>query len=633
MILAMDVSRSMKATDVEPTRLDAARAAAEAFLAQVPEKFRVGVVSFATQRSRRRATDARPRAGGGRRSTRSRPARARRSATRWRSPSGSGSDSGAARTRSCRHARSCSSPTAPATAGASTRRRPPRRQRSSGIPVHTVLVGTPEGVVEETLTGGFRQHHPRAAEPGDARRRCPRRRAASSSPRPTTSACARSTRSWAPGSASATSRERSRTCSRPARPCSCSWAERCRRSSSRGFRETRPAHRRRWRPRSRRRSSRRRPPGARTSATGCRCACRSRGRGSRAELGRTVAPRVEWQLTCPRGYIVGGLDAELTHRAIDVSFLGRLGQPGQPRDHDVARGDLRRDVRRSDRPARASFKPYIGCMPAQRRRLPGADLRSGVPAGPAGDTAREDGAGASRKRHRHAGVPCRRASRRSVACVRLLHAHAAERKPRRRASPARSSVRGGTVARPRARRRRARRSPRGGPGAGRVREGAMSFQSPWLLLSLLVLAAAVGVWLLRGAAAYALRGPVHEHGRARAPSSPGGAWPRLVPPALFALALAVLLVGAGATPGRADGLDGARDGDPRHRHVTVDAGAGRRADEARAPPRRRCARSSTRHPIACGSASSSSRERRRSQLRRPAITISSARPSTRSTPS
>jgi len=48
-VLAMDVSRSMKATDVEPTRLDAARIAAKAFVAEVPEKFRVGVVSFATR--------------------------------------------------------------------------------------------------------------------------------------------------------------------------------------------------------------------------------------------------------------------------------------------------------------------------------------------------------------------------------------------------------------------------------------------------------------------------------------------------------------------------------------------------------------------------------------------------------
>lgn len=50
-VLALDVSRSMKATDVQPTRLDAARLAARQFLAEVPEKFRVGVVSFADRAS------------------------------------------------------------------------------------------------------------------------------------------------------------------------------------------------------------------------------------------------------------------------------------------------------------------------------------------------------------------------------------------------------------------------------------------------------------------------------------------------------------------------------------------------------------------------------------------------------
>lgn len=50
-VLALDVSRSMKATDVPPTRLDAARAAAKQFLAEVPEKYRVGVVSFADRAS------------------------------------------------------------------------------------------------------------------------------------------------------------------------------------------------------------------------------------------------------------------------------------------------------------------------------------------------------------------------------------------------------------------------------------------------------------------------------------------------------------------------------------------------------------------------------------------------------
>ena len=46
-ILAMDVSGSMRAKDVEPNRLSAAQAAARAFVADQPRTTRIGVVSFA----------------------------------------------------------------------------------------------------------------------------------------------------------------------------------------------------------------------------------------------------------------------------------------------------------------------------------------------------------------------------------------------------------------------------------------------------------------------------------------------------------------------------------------------------------------------------------------------------------
>jgi Ca-activated chloride channel family protein len=46
-ILAMDVSGSMRATDVQPNRLVAAQAAARAFVAQQPRRTRIGVVAFA----------------------------------------------------------------------------------------------------------------------------------------------------------------------------------------------------------------------------------------------------------------------------------------------------------------------------------------------------------------------------------------------------------------------------------------------------------------------------------------------------------------------------------------------------------------------------------------------------------
>ncbi|HSD42079.1 MAG TPA: VWA domain-containing protein [Burkholderiales bacterium] len=47
LILAMDVSGSMRAKDVEPNRLAAAQAAAKTFVAELPRTVRVGVVSFA----------------------------------------------------------------------------------------------------------------------------------------------------------------------------------------------------------------------------------------------------------------------------------------------------------------------------------------------------------------------------------------------------------------------------------------------------------------------------------------------------------------------------------------------------------------------------------------------------------
>ena len=45
-VLAIDTSRSMVATDVKPTRLAAAQKAIRAFMKEVPAKFRIGMVSF-----------------------------------------------------------------------------------------------------------------------------------------------------------------------------------------------------------------------------------------------------------------------------------------------------------------------------------------------------------------------------------------------------------------------------------------------------------------------------------------------------------------------------------------------------------------------------------------------------------
>jgi hypothetical protein len=74
-------------------------------------------------------------------------------------------------------------------------------------------------------------------------------------------------------------------------------------------------------------------------------------------------PKVEYQLSCPKGFIVGGLDAELTDRVIDVSFEALLGSPVNPgittKRAAVFTG------RAVAGPVRtATFRPHIGCLPS-----------------------------------------------------------------------------------------------------------------------------------------------------------------------------------------------------------------------------------------------------------------------------
>ena len=154
-VLALDVSRSMKSEDVEPTRLDAARNAAKQFMADVPEKFRIGIVSFAT-----RAVVALP------------PTADRELAGRALDTlkSGEGTaigDAVALALQIGRRQREDDGSIPPTSVlvisdgardgGILDPDEAADRARKLGVPIYTVLVGTPDGVVEETLPGGFRR--------------------------------------------------------------------------------------------------------------------------------------------------------------------------------------------------------------------------------------------------------------------------------------------------------------------------------------------------------------------------------------------------------------------------------------------------------------------------------------------
>ena len=74
-------------------------------------------------------------------------------------------------------------------------------------------------------------------------------------------------------------------------------------------------------------------------------------------------PQVEFQLSCPRGYVVGGVDAELSQRAIDVSFLGRMGSPVNP-GITTSRSAVFVASYAGSGTSGPTFRPHIGCMPA-----------------------------------------------------------------------------------------------------------------------------------------------------------------------------------------------------------------------------------------------------------------------------
>jgi hypothetical protein len=89
-------------------------------------------------------------------------------------------------------------------------------------------------------------------------------------------------------------------------------------------------------------------------------------------------PHRSWRMKCPEGSIVGGVDARLTHRAVDMTFSGLLGSPVNPgittRDEVVFTGTYTAGAWRP-----TGFRPFIGCVPtAGGGRIPTA-VKPGSP--------------------------------------------------------------------------------------------------------------------------------------------------------------------------------------------------------------------------------------------------------------
>jgi hypothetical protein len=78
--------------------------------------------------------------------------------------------------------------------------------------------------------------------------------------------------------------------------------------------------------------------------------------------GAAPRPRVEFQLSCPRGFVVGGTDAELSDRGIDISFLGKLGSPVGP-GVTTERAAVFVATYAGSAARATSFRPHLGCLP------------------------------------------------------------------------------------------------------------------------------------------------------------------------------------------------------------------------------------------------------------------------------
>jgi hypothetical protein len=74
--------------------------------------------------------------------------------------------------------------------------------------------------------------------------------------------------------------------------------------------------------------------------------------------------QVQYQLSCPRGFVVGGVDAELTDGAIDVSIVGASGSPVSPGITTSRVVVFVATYTTAPGLGAPTFRPHAGCVPA-----------------------------------------------------------------------------------------------------------------------------------------------------------------------------------------------------------------------------------------------------------------------------